>query len=250
MALSKALDDITPDTKGVALIISNDYAGCPGVSVLNGTHKDSANLEVVFQQFQYKVYREKNAKKEDFKTLLEILSKHEYPPTCRRLIVAFAGHGDDGELLSQDGLKLNIESIVDQFKPGPHNNTLGNTARIFFIDACRGTCDDTGSIRARQGAQDVAWFRSQKQKFSTEGNILVAYASTRYHSSFETDKGGLWTSQLAEELKLNKSLFDILTSVNAKISENPIDGCLQIGEFTSSLKETVNFVEECQGNKL
>jgi len=247
MALSKALDGITPDTKGVALIISNDYAGCPGVSVLNGTHKDSAKLEVVFQQFQYKVYRAKNAKKEYFKKLLEILSKHQYPPTCHRLIVAFAGHGDDGVLLSQDGCEFNIESIVDQFKPGSHNNTLGNTARIFFIDACRGTCDDTGYTRACQGAEDVAWFR---QKFSTEGNILVAYSSTRYHPSFETDKGGLWTSQLVTELKLNKSLLEILTSVNAKISENPIKGCFQIGEFTSSLKETINFVEECQGNKL
>jgi len=253
MALSKEFnlnDIVSGKFAGVALIISNDYIGCQGVSVLRGTHKDSAKLEKVFQQFQYFVHKEENATLKKMESLLKTLSDCNYPLTCQRLVFAFSGHGNDGILVCQDGREERIKDMIDGFKPRvAKNDSLSHMARIFFIDACRGSEKDLGyTARGDDGNDDCKCLR--RIEFPNEGNMLVAYSSTRYHCSYENNTGGVWTSYLANELAKSvkgsrRGLSEILYAVNAKMCEEKIEGkYFQVGEFISSLREEVYFVND------
>lgn len=51
---------ISANTVGVALLVSNDYKG------LKGVHKEAANLEQMFKVFSYAVYRVENLSTADF----------------------------------------------------------------------------------------------------------------------------------------------------------------------------------------
>ena len=236
---------------GVALIVSNDYAGTK--MKLTGTHKDSKKMEKVFKQFRYRVIKIINVSKKDLKSYLTFLSEYNYPPTCRRIVITFAGHGSDGILLCQDKKELKIKDMVSQFKPGIDKPTLGKTVRMFFIDACRGSCID-GGYTARgndAGVEDDTEVdvTNTLAHIPIEGNTFVGYSSTRLHKAFETSSGGLWTSCFAEKLETeDASLNDIFVDANAEMSKVTIKGgFFQTASCSHDLKEKVFFKRESQG---
>ena len=249
--------------KGVALIISNDYAKT-GIKKLKltGTHKDSEKMETVFKQFKYHVIKVRNLSKSDLENYFTTLSELTYPETCRRIVVTFSGHGRNGELLCNDLKEIKIKDLLNQFKPDSKNKpTLGNTVRIFFLDACRGRKKDTG-YAARDGdsmEEDNTEEDDTKEDVDktiplipVEGNTFVGYSSTCYHKFFETDSGGLWTSALAETLqsKVDASLNEVFIIANDEMSRRQLrDGksYFQTAQCVHDLKEEVYFWKECQG---
>ena len=246
--------------KRVALIISNDYSGTG--KELYGTHKDSEMMEKVFKQFQYEVIKVKNVNKSKLEQYFTILSEQIYPPTCNnRIVVTFAGHGENGVLICQDLEEVKIEDMLKKFKPDSKNKpTLGNTVRIFFLDACRGQKEDTGYTARNddeskeEGTQQDDTKEDVDMTFSqikpVEGNIFVGYSSTRYHVTYETNSGGLFTSALAEKLlsEKDKSVNDVFIAANAEMKKRQAGGSyFQTAQCDHTLTDNVNFWKECQG---
>jgi len=246
--------------RGVALIISNDYTGT--AAPLTGSHKDAEKMQKVFMHFKYHLIMARNVSKSELENHFTTLSEFEYPSTCRRIVVTFSGHGGDGVLICQDLEKIKIEDMLNQFKPDSKNKpTLGNTVRIFFLDACRGRRKDIGYI-SRDGdsmeeddskeddtGEDIA---KTIPLIPIEGNTFVGYSSTRYHKSFETNSGGLWTSALAETLqsKMDASLNEVFIAANAEMSQRQLlagKSYFQTAQCVHDLKEEVYFGKECQG---
>ena len=236
---------IDGNTVGVALLVSNDYKTIKGVSDLSSTHTDAKNMEQAFKELTYATIRIKNASSDEFVSCYNNLADYKYPTTCKRILLYFSGHGDDGTLLMQDGLKVNIDDVVSRFKINvAGNRSLATIAKMFFFDACRGPRRDSGyGIRTAKPDDEITCLR----KVPKEGNMLIAYASTRFHVSYESPSGGRWTKCLIKAIRDSKESDDvlhILTEANIMMNKEPNCHCFQTAEFTSSLVGHVNFKRE------
>ena len=235
--------EITHDTKGVALLVSNGY---DGKDTLHGTYKDAQKMTSFLIKWKYAVIWYHNVDREFFITFCKTLAQYKYPEICRRLLVGFFGHGDDGVLIFQDGKHVSISELMNLFKPNnAKNKTLGNMVRMFIIDACRSNQKDFGWSRSRGAASTIK--QDIDKEYPNDGNMLVAYSTTRHHVSFEKITGGTWTTYLLEELERepHKNLLDILVKVNGRLKNTTFQGKYhQIGEFTATLSENVYFKEE------
>ena len=81
-----------------------------------------------------------------------------------------------------------IEFVISLFKPTiAKNATLAKMARLFFIDACRGTGKEAGVLVPKGGSMSDHGLRI----VSDEANIFVAYASPLSYKAYGVATGGL-----------------------------------------------------------
>ena len=232
---------------GVALLVSNDYKGQK--KPLPFVHKDADNLERVFKQFSYTVYRKRNVTDTDFLECYRDLADYNYPPTCKRILVYFSGHGgSDGVLAMQNGNCIKIEDIIHCFKTGiSKSKTVPHMVKMFFFDACRGGDEDVGYLISKVDDNDKAWMG----RIPKEGGTLVAYASTPLHIAYGGSSGSQWTNclvQALEESEESHSVYEVLTHANKLMKEHPAQTqkgiMFQTPEFTTNLTELVYFKKE------
>ena len=98
---------------GVALLVSNGYEGADKIKF---THEDTINMEEQFKEFGYDVFKRTDVDFKTFQLYYRELADRDYPPTCKRILIYFSGHGADGVLDMQDGSCANIEDIITCFK--------------------------------------------------------------------------------------------------------------------------------------
>ena len=144
---------ITRYTVGVALLVSNIYGYYGCVKTINETHKDINKMKHFLLKCKYAVFSRQNLHASDFKTLCKKLTKFNYQrasTTCRRLVVAYFGHGNNDVLIFQDNTQVSVNEMVNIFKPAnAKNSSLGEMVRMFFIDSCRGGRNDSSRYASR-----------------------------------------------------------------------------------------------------
>lgn len=233
-----------PDANGFAVIISNDYKEVKDGTLryLQGAEKDSKKMESTFKFLKFAVHHIHNCPIASLMDVLQAISQHRYPPSCRRLAIVFSGHGTTGYIYAGDGNNLRLEILFDLFSNtrAPH---LGDIPKMFFIDACRGSKKNIGTIVPRGGKL------LETKVVPQGGNTLVAYSTILNYMSYETADGGMWMSKLAEKLKTDSSICDILTNINSELIDryNHSSGKLldlQQPTFHSQLNEIVNLYSE------
>ena len=237
--------EVDANTVGVALLVSNDYATLRKEDKLRFTHTDTDNMAQLFKEFTYAVYRKKNVSTDEFVSYYIALADFKYPPSCKRTLIYFSGHGKDGVLVMQDGKEVKIEDMISRFKIHISNNaTLVGVVKMFFVDACRGSQKDHGYYPKAKPDDEITCLK----RVPKEGSTLVAYASTRYHISIEDVGGGRWTNCLIKALresKENDDVHTILTRANIMLRDNPNQRQgFQTAEFTTSLADFVCFKQE------
>ena len=231
---------------GVALLVSNNYKTTKEASDLSSTHTDAKNMEKVMEVFSYAVFWIKNVSTNEFVSCYKYLVDFPYPTTCKRILLYFAGHGNDGTLLMQDGGEVKIDDVITRFKIHvAGNESLAAIAKMFFFDACRGSQKDGGySVsRTAKPVDEITCLR----RIPNEGNMLIAYASTRYYVAHESSSGGQWTNCLVKALRDSKESDDvlhILTEANMMMRKEPNHRYFQTAEFISSLVDHVHFKKE------
>ena len=232
---------------GVALLVSNDYKTTKEASDLWSTHTDAKNMEKVMEVFSYAVFWIKNVSTDEFVSCYKYLADFQYPTTCKRILLYFAGHGKDGILLMQDGGEVKIDDVISRFKIHvAGNKSLAAIAKMFFFDACRGSEKDSGySVRTAKPVDEITCLK----RISKEGNMLIAYASTRYYVAHESSSGagGRWTNCLVKALRDSKESDDvlhILTEANSMMNKEPNHRYFQTAEFICSLVDHVYFKKE------
>lgn len=237
-----------PQAQGLAIIISNDYRGTK-LPPLSGTHRDLERMQSAFMRLQYGVVSRHNMIKSRLTSLLlEASQQVQYPPTYRRIVVVFAGHGTyDDQLVTQDCYHVKLDDIVNMFLPKQAQH-LASIPKLFFIDACRGEKEDPGytclmrSTTIPRGGKLLTISR-----LPSEGNYLLAYSTMYGYKSYEMcGKGGVWMTLLSEKLvTVNKSVLDVLTDVNKDLIDSYQDELyIQQPELHSSLNEEINFFKE------
>lgn len=239
--------DITrknPNANGLAVIISNDYKEIKGSSLrhLHGAERDSEKMKETFKFLKFAVLHVHNYSIGDLMAILQAAAGHRYPPSYRRIAVVFSGHGISGHIYTGDGKELDLKDIFDQFSISRTPN-LGGISRLFFIDACRGNEKNKGVIVPRGGELIKTTI------VPVGGNILIAYSTILHYMSYETPEGGIWMTKLADKLKTDSSICDILTNINSELVS---EFCRSTGKtvdvqqptFHSQLNEIINLYSE------
>ena len=232
---------ITSSTRGVALVVTIGYEG---EHKLEGTDKDGKKAEIFFLKCNYAVSWYHDITATHFLSLCNELSAHEYPSTCKRLVVVFSGHGVYDKIEFFDGKMVSVSEMVNEFKLAK-NATLGHMARIFFIDACRGDEEDEGEPCKR--ATGLTEDKGPKIKLPNDSNILVAFATPASYVSLCTSMGSDWLNCVFEALEEdpNEDLLGALTNANKKLKKYYINGeHHQIGIHRSSTFEKIYFLKE------
>lgn len=227
---------ISANTVGVALLVSNDYKGPKGV------HKEAANLEQMFKRFSYAVYRRENLSTADFVSCYKKLATFKYPSTCKKIVVCFSGHGgNDGALIMQDGKEIKAEDMISCFQAHiSDNETLTEMAKMFFFDTCQGSQEDCGYIPKSGSTGD--WMT----RILKEGGTLVAYTSIPHHVSYDGSSGSQWTNcvfQALKESKDNDNVCRIVTYANILMRKQPNSEC-QPADYSTAPAEFVHFKQE------
>ena len=248
---------------GRAFIVSNDYDCAANFDKLKGTHKDAERMAQAFEHLGYDVISRSNLMYGELINFISEAAASPYAPSHKRLVFIFSGHGMNGDklfdehgrhrgttggkLCSQEGRTIEIENILDQFKPDK-NPALGRMARLFFIDACRGSEEDIGvtlPLRTRgmfeKGGQFLVPDRVPK-----DGNILVAYSTLPNHKAYEKSDGGLWMKLLAEAVMTqNDDITVVLTEVSSRLKKQCQSyPAFQTPQCINQLTERINFLAE------
>lgn len=242
-----------PEAIGVAIVVSNDYQNSRLVP-LAGSHTDSKVMSEALLQLKFAVVCRHNVRKRDLVILIrDVTNDVKYPPSYRRVIFAFSGHGTrDNFLYTQDGDMVCINELLETFK----TPRLVDIPKLFFIDACRGDKTDPGVPVARgkgKTSSPKGGTGLKLERLPSCGNFLVAYSTIADYKSFEMGvKGGIWMTALAEKLLTeDKSILDILTKVNQEFTENyqqSWETCrsVQQPELVATLNEVVNLCREAR----
>ena len=178
--------------------------------------------------------------------VLDEAKKMPFSSSYKRLIFAFAGHGNEkGQIITSEGKTVSIEEIIDCLSK---SNDLQRMPKIFFFDACRGKKEDTGRMMPiARGGEKAPTVRVSV----SASNYLVAYSTIDGYRSYEENGGGIWMQCVARKLLAeNKSIMDVLTAVNEEMNakfQNP-KYCFQVPELTSRLTEPVNLFMEGKGS--
>ena len=234
------------DSLGLAMVLSNDYAGCQGVPQLGGTVNDGSKMESTCQKLGFAVYRKHNFTQVSLVNLIDEAKRMIFPPSYKRLIFVFAGHGNEkGQIITSEGKMATVQEIVVGLSK---SDRLKCMAKIFLFDACRGKQDDHGRIMPVPRGGDNAHTIRVAENAS---NFLVAYSTIDGYRSYEETRGGIWMQCIAEKLLVvDKSIMDVLTVVNKEMSDKFQDReySFQTPEFISRLNEDVNLLSEGKGS--
>lgn len=178
--------DKNPNTRGLAVIITNDYDTCPypDVDPLPDTYNDGREMERTFTHHKFVTHWEHNVTRRRHLKLMDDIVKSDHPRSYnyKCIVFVFSGHGARNILWSNDGAAVDLTRDVIQKLTCELQ--LVTTPKIFFIDACR------EGVGIGQG--------------STMGNFLVAYATSDGMVSYESTEppwGGVWLQRLARRLR-------------------------------------------------
>ena len=251
-----------PSACGLALSISNDYKSIPGRTNLEGTVRDGDAMAKTFRKLGFRVFRKHNA---TFSYLIALLRKVgsdiHYPLAYKRIAFVFAGHGEDnGNLITSEGNKIGIETIVKMLSPSTSNSQLGSMARLFFIDACRGIRDDLGIMVTPRGGSPASSCTISRGGHPVErlripsepNNICVAYSTVSGFRSYEiSGEGGIWMQCLARKLlEVNDTVPNVLIEVNKELMnlwQKKGYAHVMNPECHQRLSEAVNLFKENEG---
>ena len=214
--------------RGVAFIVSNKYL-C-GDKQLHSSDEDAKKMEVLFleKEINYSVHVRNQVTVEKFVATCKYLATYEYyPPTCEAIVIYFAGHGGNGFITMEaekekKSTRVNILELRSMF-------TNTEIANIFFIDTCRGSGSDsshTGIVTTNtESTNEFSATGNQSKNMSnndsttnhaSQGNDLIAYATSEGFVAYCYKDGGSWTKTLVLQLgKLrNEDIHSVLTKVN------------------------------------
>ena len=222
----------TATCKGIALIVSDNCKETD--NPLPGTNRDSDVMMRFFSALgNYEVVvPKKNLGIHEFTSICKHLASLEYPEVYKRMVIYFAGHGGNGYIALQDK-RVHIEDIQAIFDPSKHPK-LYVMARIFFIDACRGSARYTGDDHTRGGPDKKSY-----QVHCKCQNELIAYSTLKGYAAYD---GESWTQTLYECLVLERYMQDDLVHVLTYVN-NELDS-RQTAPYQSTLRELVYFWKE------
>ena len=243
-------------TIGVAVILTNDYVGCPDCTKLPGTREDHHAWKRALGDLRFDVRSYFNLNRQGTISLLEHVSTLEISAASsavkQHLVFVYCGHGQKGCIVCQDGQSLSTDDVC---KPFLQHRCGTGVAKLLFFDACRGEKRDRGRVLARSASvpspervADRGGTSAQDDLMPTEGNHLVVFSTLPDYIAQEllpspgSTSHGMWSELFAPKMAAcNMALLSLIAEVNREMlymcrsllsqTESPNNATFQVAEI-------------------
>ncbi|XP_034399623.1 caspase-3-like [Cyclopterus lumpus] len=200
---------------GTCLIINNkNFHSSTTMSARNGTDVDAADAMKTFTKLGYNVTVANDRTGDQMKQLLCSVSKEDHSDSASFVCVLLS-HGKEGVIYGTDGFEK-LEDLTKCFK-GDRCRSLVGKPKLFFIQACRGSDLDDGSLIETDSVD-----AQTSERIPVEADFLYAYSTAPGYYSWRNTQNGSWFMQsLCEMLQRfagELELMQIMTRVNRKVA--------------------------------
>ncbi|KAJ3587386.1 hypothetical protein NHX12_010984 [Muraenolepis orangiensis] len=197
---------------GTCVIINNkNFHKSTGMNLRNGTDLDAGAAMKTFSSLGYKMKMANDLTVKEMQDLLYNVSIEDHSNSASFVCVLLS-HGDEGIFYGTDGC-VQLKALTGLFR-GDRCRTLVAKPKLFFIQACRGTCLDDGIETDSAGDQS-------SERIPVEADFLYAYSTAPGYYSWRNTSCGSWFMQALCEMLLKYGrleLMQIMTRVNNKVA--------------------------------
>nr|VZI03839.1 unnamed protein product [Spirometra erinaceieuropaei] len=240
--------------RGTCLIISVDtfkpalcLPGRPGAEV------DLRKLQQTFSMLDFDVKMYCNPTAANMTAIVEAESKANHAD-ADTFVMVLLSHGDDGGLIYGTDGAVYLENLIKPFR-GDSCPDLAGKPKMFFVQACRGSQLDPGTVVETDGFYPggEGGHLGSLRRIPVEADLLVAYAVQPGYFAFRNSLYGSWFIQALtnclQRYGRTLDLMSILTRVNHEVAyefesmaSNPeYSGKKQVSSIVSTLTKDVFF---------
>lgn len=216
---------MTAAKRGFCLIINNHDFKNSRKPLLDreGTKLDQESLSKVFGWLGFELEIEEDCTREKILSVVQELGSRDHSDRdC--LVCCILSHGDEECVYGVDGLTVSLKELKKPFT-GLHCPSLLNKPKLFFIQACQGTCNQEAvHIQSDGPAEGTIMSDARRDSIPSDADFLFAMATVPSYVSYRVRSYGTWFIQslcqnLVQMVPRRKSLMSILTKVNGDVSE-------------------------------
>ncbi|XP_050422334.1 caspase-3-like [Adelges cooleyi] len=233
--------------KGHALIININKVSTKPDEERTGSEVDVNSLKKLLHGLGYDVQIEEDVTQREIVNIIRDFSDVKKLEKMDSVIVVIMSHGEAGkdsftslDIDSADGIKINIDWIIEQFVSKKVSKSI---PKLFFIQACRGKNSDHGTSVPRvenvQVEVDSIGFgtvkgTSVKRRYE---DVFVAYSTVPgYYAKRDPYKGSWFIQKLCEVFRENAWQYDLHTMMMMVDSEVKTFNCAKYGFQTVEWK--------------
>ncbi|KAI2811413.1 Caspase-7 [Blomia tropicalis] len=175
----------------------------------HGTQLDADTLDKTFKDFGFECTTWNNLTLSETKKVLDDATKSNLN-NFDGLILCLLSHGDKDEISCKDQW-ISIESIRNRFK-SDRCPSLAGKPKLFFIQACRGTLFDSGTLVHDSLSSSLIRNDSRTFLIPTNADFLLFFSTYEGYYSFRNPSSGSWFIQdLCQVLKEYRNQYDLMT---------------------------------------
>ena len=209
--------------RGLCLIINNITFEHPE-SFRRGAEVDEASLASLFHElgFLVRVFNNLTQHEMEEKFMETAESDHSDYNIFVGVVMTHGGHCD--ELQGADGRMTSVKHIMAEFLP-KRCPSLAGKPKVFFLQSCRGTAEQTRAQSAEDSIKDPNRFDSSlvSSTFPHEVDFLLAFSTPPGYVAYRYDRGSPYIQTLVDvvrECHQTTHLLDMLTEVNRRMAES------------------------------
>ncbi|XP_073329680.1 caspase-8 [Pagrus major] len=218
---------MTAAKRGICLIINNyDFTKSKKkkLSKREGTMVDLECVRKVFSWLHFEIETHQDCTGEKMLSVMQDLGSRDHSQMdC--LVCVILSHGNEGGVYGVDGDTVNIRELMEPFS-GQYCSSLIQKPKMFFIQACQGTKEQTPVYLDSDGPTRGPVHRDafeMKDSMPSVADFLLGMATVPSFVSFRERSRGTWFIQslcqnLVKMVPRGCDLVTILTKVNADVS--------------------------------
>lgn len=201
--------------QGFALIIHNHYFPKRKDSNREGSEKDVEAIRRFCEDAGIHINKTdrptENLKATEIDSLCDEIAKRDFT-RYDGFLCFILSHGDQDGIFGVDDNTIGVQDMVSKFKKC---DTLVGKPKLFFIQACRGSHQDSGML-IDSDSHPVN--EPRPLRLPTDSDILIAHSTVEGLESYRNRQCGSWfITTLIDQLEQHAHhmhLMDILTHVN------------------------------------
>ena len=214
---------------GVVIIFNNEtFTKHPK---RKGSEKDVSSLLDLFVRLNYDVLTYKNKNAADMRRAIRDYATKDYLSSVGCLLVFIMSHGNNGTIISQDSLEIDLDEFMNPLKT---NKSLIGKPKLFFIQACRGGNLMSG-IQTDDPFELLRKYHDNNSTLPVGADFLISFATVEGYMSLRDLTEGTWYIQMLckaiERDERGQDISQVLRCTNRLISEMVAKICkCKIGE--------------------
>lgn len=199
----------------------------------NGTERDAASLQVLFEKLGFIVRRHDNLTDTQMMNVMIDASHNVSHLNFDCFVCCILTHGVLGHLYGSNGRLVSIKDLTSTFQAN-RCPSLAGKPKLFFLQACQGRDKMQGGEIQQDGPVPVPITSEdaghnlgidndgRKEMIPNEADFLLGYATVPGYVSFRSRNHGSWyirkLCELLEKYSNNYDLMTILVEVNNEVA--------------------------------